>query len=119
MGRTGINLENVRVRNKSAILSLLNSQDAMSRKDIAKVVGLTPAAVTLLCTEMMEEGMILEKGELQEEKRAGRKKVLVDINDAYKCESPAALFFCAVKERIRTRLSVIINKKGADWQWNG
>lgn len=85
MGRTGINLENVRIRNKSAILSLLNSQGAMSRKDIAKVVGLTPAAVTLLCTEMMEEGMILEKGELQEEKRAGRKKVLVDINDAYKC----------------------------------
>lgn len=85
MGRTGINLENVRIRNKSAILSLLNSQGAMSRKDIAKVVGLTPAAVTLLCTEMIEDGMLLEKGELQEEKRAGRKKILVDINYVYKC----------------------------------
>ena len=85
MGRTGINLENVRIRNKSAILSLLNSRGAMSRKDIAKVVGLTPAAVTLLCTEMIEDGMLLEKGEIQEEKRAGRKKVLVDINYAYKC----------------------------------
>lgn len=85
MGQTGINLENVRVRNKSAILSLLNSQGALSRKDIAKVVGLTPAAVTLLCTEMIEDGILMEKGELQEEKRAGRKKVLVDINYAYKC----------------------------------
>ena len=77
MGRTGMNLENVKVRNRSVILSLLNSQGAMSRKDIAKQVGLTPAAVTLLCTEMMEEGKIVEKGEVQEERRAGRKKVLV------------------------------------------
>lgn len=84
MGRTGINLENVKIRNKSAILSLLNRQGAMSRKDIAKIIGLTPAAVTLLCTEMIEEGMILERGEVQEEKRAGRKKVLVDINHEYK-----------------------------------
>ena len=36
MGRTGMNLENVKVRNRSVILSLLNSQGAMSRKDIAK-----------------------------------------------------------------------------------
>ncbi len=85
MGRTGMNLENVKMRNRSVILSLLNSQGAMSRKDIAKLVGLTPAAVTLLCTEMMEEGKIVEKGEVQEERRAGRKKVLVDINEEYKC----------------------------------
>lgn len=85
MAQTGINLENVKIRNRSAILSLLNSQGAMSRKDIAKQVGLTPAAVTLLCTEMIEEGILLEKGEVQGERRAGRKKVLVDINYECKC----------------------------------
>ncbi len=89
MGQTGINLENVKVRNRSAILSLLNSQGAMPRKDIARKVGLTPAAVTLLCTEMMEEGILVEKGELQEEKRAGRKKVLIDIN--YECKYVVAV----------------------------
>ena len=35
MGYTGINLENVKVSNRSAILKLLNDHGAMSRKDIA------------------------------------------------------------------------------------
>lgn len=77
--QTGINLENVKVRNKSTVLMLLNRKGAMSRKDIAREVGLTPAAVTLLCTEMIEDGILVEKGEVQEERRAGRKKILVDI----------------------------------------
>lgn len=84
MGQAGINLENVKIRNRSTILKLLNSHGAMPRKDIAKQVGLTAAAVTLLCSEMMDEGILLEKGEMQEEKRAGRKKVLIDINYVYK-----------------------------------
>lgn len=77
--QAGINLENVKIRNKSTVLKLLSSKGAMSRKDIAKEVGLTSAAVTLLCTEMIEEGILQEKGEMQEERRAGRKKILVDI----------------------------------------
>jgi transcriptional regulator of PTS gene len=56
----------------------------MSRKDIANQIGLTPAAVTMLCNDMMEAHMILEKGEMKEQKRAGRKKVLVDINYDFK-----------------------------------
>ena len=50
MGYTGINLENVKVSNRSAILKLLNDRGAMSRKDIALELGLTPATVTLICT---------------------------------------------------------------------
>lgn len=84
MGKTGINLENVKMRNRSTILRLLNSKGAMSRKDIAAEVGLTPAAVTQLCTEMIEDGYLAEKGEMQEEKRAGRRKVLVAINYEYR-----------------------------------
>ena len=42
MGYTGINLGNVRIENRSAILKLLNDQGAMSRKDIALALGLTP-----------------------------------------------------------------------------
>ncbi len=81
----GMNLENVKMKNKSAIIGLLNSRGSMSRKDIADIIGLTPATVTLLCNEIMEEGLIREKGEMQEEKRAGRKKILVEINYACKC----------------------------------
>ncbi len=85
MHKSGITLENVKYTNKAAILKLIQKQGAMSRKDIAAEIGLTPAAVTTLCNTLIEDGIIVEKGELQEEKRAGRRKVLVDINYDYKC----------------------------------
>lgn len=84
MGYTGINLENVKMSNRSAILKLLNDHGAMSRKDIAAELGLTPATVTLICTELIAAGILLEKGEIEEQKRAGRKKVWIDINYEYK-----------------------------------
>lgn len=84
MGYTGFNLGNVKISNRSSILKLLNDHGAMSRKDIASETGLTPAAVTLICTDLITAGILVEKGEVEEEKRAGRKKVLIDINYQYK-----------------------------------
>ena len=84
MGYTGINLGNVKISNRSAILKLLNDYGAMSRKDIAIELGLTPATVTLICTELLSAGVLCEKGEVEEEKRAGRRKVLIDINYQYR-----------------------------------
>ena len=85
MKKTGINLENVKQRNKASILRLLNKNGPMSRKDIAAEVGLTPASVTLLTNEMIETGYLREVGEVQEEKRAGRRKILVSIVYDWKC----------------------------------
>ena len=84
MAKTGTNLVNLRANNKLTILRLLNANGAMSRKDIAILLKLTPAAVTILCNEIIKDGMIVEKGEVEEEKRAGRKKMLIDINHQYK-----------------------------------
>lgn len=84
MGYTGINLGNVKISNRSAILKLLNDQGAMSRKDIAGSLGLTPATVTLICADLIAAGILQEKGEMEEEKRAGRRKVLIDINYQYR-----------------------------------
>lgn len=84
MGYTGINLGNVKVSNRSAILKLLNDKGSMSRKDIAVSLGLTPATVTLISTELISAGILCEKGEMAEEKRAGRRKVSIDINYQYK-----------------------------------
>ena len=84
MGYTGINLENVKMSNRSAILKLLNDCGAMSRKDIAIKLGLTPATVTLICTNLLDSGSLCEKGEVEEAKRAGRRKVLIDINYQYR-----------------------------------
>ena len=76
---SGINLENVKISNRSAILKLLNDCGAMSRKDIAQRLGLTPATVTQISMKLLAAGILCEKGELEEEKRAGRPKVLIDI----------------------------------------
>lgn len=84
MGKPGISLDSVKNNNKSEILKMLQKNGAMSRKDIATQMGLTPAAVTMLCNAMIEDHMIVELGEMQEEKRAGRKKMLVDINYDFK-----------------------------------
>ena len=58
MGYTGINMENVKSRNQSSILKLLNDAGPMSRKDIAAHLGLTPASVTTLCSDLLAEGML-------------------------------------------------------------
>lgn len=98
MGKPGITLENVKYNNKSEILKMLQKNGAMSRKDIAARMGLTPAAVTMLCNAMIEENIIVEKGELQEAKRAGRRKVLVDIN--YNCKYIVSVSIEAIYTRI-------------------
>lgn len=85
MGYTGINLLSVKSRNRSQILKLLNDHGPTSRKDIAEKLGLTTAAVSTLCAELLAEGMVYEKGELQpEEGKAGRRKILLDINYDYR-----------------------------------
>lgn len=83
--KKGINLGGIKVSNRSAILKVLKDNGAMSRKDIAELLNLTPAAVTILTSEMKDEDILLEVGELEEEdKRAGRKKILIDINYDYR-----------------------------------
>lgn len=52
----------------------------MSRKDIACQLGLTPATVSLICGELLSAGVLQEVGELKETPRAGRKKILLDLN---------------------------------------
>lgn len=84
MKYTGINLDNVKLNNRSAILRLLNDCGAMSRKDIAIKLRLTPATVTLICNDLLAAGILSEVGEAEEEPRAGRKKVLIDINYQYR-----------------------------------
>lgn len=81
MGVNGVNIESMKRRNRSAILRLVNSDGPISKKDIAARLSLTPAAVTQICGEFMESGLLAEKGFDDEETvRAGRKKVLIDID---------------------------------------
>lgn len=79
---TGANMETVRRRNRAAILRHINDRGPSSRKDLAEVLGLTPAAVTQICTDLMEEGILIETGIDVRTGGAGRRKVLLDLNYA-------------------------------------
>lgn len=84
MARKGVNLEMVKRNNRASILNCVNQHGPISRKDISEKLGLTPAAVTLICNEFMDEGALIEIGVLEEKNRVGRRKVLVDLNKDYK-----------------------------------
>ena len=56
----GQNLKSLKSTNRSSLLYLLNANGKMSRKDIAKALALTPAAVTKICQELIQEGYIVE-----------------------------------------------------------
>lgn len=76
----GANMESVRKKNRSSILKYLNDGGPSSRKDLADVTGLTPAAVTQICTELLNEEILQETGLNVQSSGAGRKKVYLDIN---------------------------------------
>lgn len=84
MNQKGMNMEVVKRRNRSSILELIVRTGSISRKDIAAELGLTPAAVTQICGEFLDSGILVEKGTLEEENRSGRKKVLLDIDYTFK-----------------------------------
>lgn len=61
------------------ILYLLNEYGFMSRKDIASKLSLTPAAVTKICSELIDEGFIEEVGTVEEKGRSGRREILLAL----------------------------------------
>ena len=75
----GLNMKSVKNENRSLILYLLNSKGAMSRKELAAKLSLTPAAVTKICSDLIEKGIIKEVGEAQEKARSGRKEILLSL----------------------------------------
>lgn len=85
MNNKGGNMTTVKYQNRSLILYMLKNSGAVSRVDIAQMLQLTPAAITILVNEMVKEGIIVEVGQQeQDDKRSGRKKILIDINYDFK-----------------------------------
>lgn len=83
----GISKLDLKRQNRMQILKILQTMGPTSRIDIAKIIGITKAAVTIITNEMINNGIIYEKGEqLPKGNKAprGRKKILLDINSTYK-----------------------------------
>ncbi len=74
----GQNLKTLKFSNRSALLYLLNAKGRMSRKEIAKALELTPAAVTKICQELIQEGYIFE-AEAVNDGAKGRNEVLLEL----------------------------------------
>ena len=83
MNQIGINMGQVKKQNRTLILRYMNAHEGVSRKEIAEATNLTPAAVTQICTELIESGLIKECGSDTDAKGAGRRKVMLSVNGEY------------------------------------
>ncbi|MBR3150309.1 MAG: ROK family transcriptional regulator [Eubacterium sp.] len=74
-----LNLQSVKIENRSLILYTLCREGELSRKELATKLGLTPAAVTKICAGLIEKGFIRELGEAEQEGRTGRREILLAL----------------------------------------
>lgn len=76
----GTNMTDIKISNRSAILKLLHESGAMSRKQIAARLKLTPATITVIINELMNESILVEGSNIPNAGAAGRREVLVEIS---------------------------------------
>lgn len=84
MNFEGDNMMDVKRKNRSAALRTLHEMGAMSRKRLAEHMKLTPAAITKIVSEMIEDGIVRE-GTVLSHGGAGRREILVEINEQAGC----------------------------------
>lgn len=74
----------IRLFNRSLVLKLLRDEGPLSRAEMAEKLNLTPAAISKISNEMIDQHILYESG-MVEEARLGRKRVLVDIRYDVRC----------------------------------
>ncbi len=82
MQQNGVSKLDLKRINRSEILRIICCNGPISRIELAKQLHLTRAAMTIICSEMIEQGILYECGESPttgERVARGRKKVLLDI----------------------------------------
>lgn len=87
MDNFGISKLDLKRRNRTQILKILRQYGPTSRIDISTELEITRAAITIITNEMVEQGIIYEKGEANyagKKATRGRKKILIDIDSNYK-----------------------------------
>lgn len=80
MANIGRNMFDLRVSNRVAVLNLLYSAGGMSRKEIAARLSLTPAAISHITSDMIEEGILVETKTVEGSSRMGRREVILEID---------------------------------------
>ncbi|QFT90518.1 N-acetylglucosamine repressor [Bacillus sp. THAF10] len=82
MSFIGQNTLRTKQLNRTLVFQTLLRLEAPSRQEIAAFTKLTPATITNIVSELMEEGFVVELGSgVLEKKRAGRKTVVLGLNE--------------------------------------
>lgn len=110
----GLNMQSVKSENRSLVLYLLNEYGSLSRKDISSKLGLTPAGVTKICSELIKQGYIVESGVANVESRTGRKEILLELN----LKSKYVLGVNADKDKITYSISSLDGKLHSSFSTN-
>lgn len=76
----GVNHQLVKIQNRNLILRLIYERGSISRQEIAREIGLTPATVTNITGELLEEGIIVELPNFEKKSTSGRKAVPLTLN---------------------------------------
>ncbi|WP_162595931.1 ROK family transcriptional regulator [Bacillus sp. CGMCC 1.16541] len=78
----GQNTTRTKQLNQSLVMRVLLQHGPLSRQKIAEMTELTPATITYITAELIQEGFIMERGDVQEsKKRAGRKSIALDLQE--------------------------------------
>ncbi len=80
MRTEGDNMIGLKRQNRAAVLLLLHRYGGLSRKRLAALLGLTPAAMTKIVSELIGEGLIREEGPLAAS-GAGRREIMLRLAD--------------------------------------
>ena len=70
----------IKKMNQQLVLRLIQSRGPIARRDIARISGLSPASVTGITGELIDYGLVQEAGEFEQEERAGRRAILLQLN---------------------------------------
>ena len=80
MTLSGNNIVSMKRDNRKAVLSKVRQHGAVSRKFLAESLQLTPAAITKIVGNLIDDGLLTEGGSVRAEASAGRSQILLQIN---------------------------------------
>lgn len=78
--RVSGNPEQTRILNRSLILRQLSCEDPLSRIDIAKALDLSKMTVSVIISDLINEGLVDEIGEGEAARSGGRKPILLALS---------------------------------------
>lgn len=119
MEQLGISKLDLKRQNRMFILNTIKNKGPISRVDIANLLELTRAAVTIITNEMIAQGILFEVGEAPssgEKGTKGRKKILIDINRNYKFAFGVSVEQDLISIGLSTLFGDVLDKKSVNFK---